>query len=92
MAQLDRLCIDTGPAISYCDRHSRWLRGAKHHWSIAPMGPERADLSRHSAEDAAAVAAALNSRPRKTVDWATSAEAVNDHPRSGQRGNVATRG
>ena len=30
----------------------------------------------HSAEEIAAVAATLNSRPRKTLDWKTPAEAL----------------
>ena len=29
----------TGPAISYCDPHSRWLRGAKHHWLLRQCVP-----------------------------------------------------
>jgi IS30 family transposase len=34
------------------------------------------DLSVHSAEELAAVAIALNSRPRKTLGWRTPAEAL----------------
>jgi hypothetical protein len=37
------------------------------------------DLSRHSRDDLDAVAAALNSRPRKTLGWKTPAEALGDH-------------
>ena len=33
--------------------------------------PKGTDLSIHSANEIAAVAAALNSRPRKTLDWKT---------------------
>ena len=42
--------------------------------------PKSTDLSRHSAEDLAAVAQAPNSRPRKTLGWRTPAEVLNEYP------------
>nr|WP_225955283.1 IS3 family transposase [Kibdelosporangium phytohabitans] len=47
-------------------------------------------FSRWSADDIAAVAATLNSRPRKTLGWKTPAEALNDHLRSIQDTGVAS--
>ena len=44
----------------------------------------------HSANEIAAVVAALNSRPRKTLDWKTRAEALDRFLLSADKGRVAT--
>ena len=41
--------------------------------------PRGTDLARHSADDLAAVAAALNTRPRKTLGWKTPAEVLDEY-------------
>ncbi len=52
--------------------------------------PKGTDLSRHSADDLVAVAASLNSRPRKTLGWQTPGEALNNYLLSIQQDSVAT--
>jgi len=92
MAQHARLRIDAGVAIYFCEPHSPWQRGTNENTNglLRQYFPKGTDLSRHSVSDLAAVAAALNSRPRKTLGWKTPAEALDDHLCSLQQGGVAS--
>jgi IS30 family transposase len=52
--------------------------------------PKGTDLSRHSADDLTAVAAALDVRRRKALNWRTPAEALDDLLGSTEHDSIAT--
>jgi len=92
MAQHAQLRVDADIEVYFCDPHSPWQRGSNENTNglLRQYFPRGTDLSRHSRGNLAAVAAALNSRPRKTLGWKTPAEALDDHLRSLQQATVAT--
>ena len=79
MAQHAQLRIDTGLAVYFCDPQSPWQRGTNENTNglLRQYFPTGTDLCKHTDGDLAAVAAALNSRPRKTLGWRTPAETLN---------------
>ena len=92
MSQHARLRIDAGLQVYFCDPHSPWQRGTNENTNglLRQYFPKGTDLSAHSADDVAAVAIALNARPRKTLGWRTPAEAFDHFLRSTEIGHVAT--
>ena len=94
LAQHAQLRLDTGLAVYFCDPHSPWQRGTNENTNglLRQYFPKGTDLHRHCREDLDAVALALNTRPRKTLDWRTPAEALDKHLQSTQHGVVATTG
>src|SRR3954451_4331437 len=81
LAQHAKLRIDTGLQVYFCDPQCPWQRGTNENTNglLRQYFPKGTDLARHGAEDLAAVAAALNSRPRKTLEWKTPAEVLDEH-------------
>jgi IS30 family transposase len=92
MAQHAALKIDTGIQIYFCDPQSPWQRGTNENTNglLRQYFPKGTDLSAHSAETIAAVAATLNARPRKTLSWKTPAEALDQWLLKRDRIDVAT--
>ncbi len=76
MAQHARLRIESGLEIYFCDPQSPWQRGSNENTNglLRQYFPKGTDLSRHSTEELAAVAHAMNTRPRKTLGWKTPIE------------------
>lgn len=92
MAQHAQLRIDAGIDIYFCEPQSPWQRGTNENTNglLRQYFPKGTNLSRHSRSDLDAIAATLNSRPRKTLGWKTPSEALNAHLLSAQDTSVAT--
>jgi IS30 family transposase len=93
MSEHARLRIDAGVAVYFCDPHSPWQRGTNENTNglLRQYFPKGTDLTVHGEDELVAVAAALNGRPRKTLDWRTPAEALDEALQAAQRGVATTR-
>ena len=92
MAQHARLKIDVGVDVYFCDPQSPWQRGTNENTNglLRQYFPKSTDLSMHTTQDIAAVAAVLNARPRKTLGWKTPAEALDEWLQQTEKQRVAT--
>ena len=75
-----QIALATDTDIYFCDPHSPWQRGSNENTNglLRQYFPKGTDLSAHSREHLDAVAAELNSRPRKTLGWKTPAQALDE--------------
>jgi IS30 family transposase len=78
MAFHARIAAAADLEIYFCDPHSPWQRGSNENTNglLRQYFPKGTDLSVRSREHLDAVAAQLNSRPRKTLGWKTPAQAL----------------
>lgn len=76
MSRHHEFSLATDMPVYFCDPHSPWQRGSNENTNglLRQYFPKSTDLSVHTAEHLAAVAAQLNRRPRKTLGWDTPAE------------------
>jgi IS30 family transposase len=78
MAKHAQFTIDTGVRVYFCDPRSPWQRGSNENTNglLRQYFPKRTSLAGISQADLDFVAAKLNRRPRKTLDWLTPAEKI----------------
>ena len=76
MSEHRAFSIATDMDVYFCDPGAPWQRGTNENTNglLRQYFPKGTDLSQQSAHELQAVAAELNDRPRRTLDWDTPTE------------------
>lgn len=71
LAMHQQITASTGAGVFFCDAHSPWQRASNENMNglLRDYFPKGTDLSGHTAQEIARVAAEVNERPRKTLQW-----------------------
>jgi IS30 family transposase len=80
LAAHKQFSIDTGVSVYFCDPRSPWQRGSNENTNglLRQYLPRKLDLAARSQVELDQIAAELNGRPRKTLDWKTPTEKMNE--------------
>jgi IS30 family transposase len=80
MFQHREFTVATGVQIYFCDPKSPWQRGSNENTNglLRQYFPKRTSLAGFSQRELNAVARELNERPRKTLNWVSPLEALNE--------------